>query len=436
MWHIRALRTGSTAITPVRYGTDGETGIADLSILLQGISYPAYSQQPASAPGQALGYSAYPSADPAYDNSYNQAVNDYAASTLYGSQSSSHPVYHSREPQRKKSYNANRGVRPEQTFYCEVCKISCTGEMTYNEHLKGQQHRRKKAAASSEVPAGVNPVLTYCELCNVPCPGPEAYQAHIDGNKHKKVLALHTKMGKPIPEHSPVPVSKLAPETSGSTPVLGTPILNLKEGGFLSSTNAGVNPVLTYCELCNVPCSGPEAYQAHIDGVKHKRVLTLHTKMGKPIPELASIPVSKPAPETSASATVLGTPTLNFKEGGRLNTTNADETEADQPAENSAEVLTIQSLNEVISQAKQNSGTASVARGPQPVGEKFVCVVEPDDGKPASFFCQLCICPIGDSVAKGQHVRGKRHRYAYKTQTRRALYLRRRGGGTGRPQSH
>lgn len=38
------------------------------------------------------------------------------------------------------------------------------------------------------------------------------------------------------------------------------------------------------CELCDVTCTGNDAYAAHIRGSKHQKVLKLHQKLGKPIP--------------------------------------------------------------------------------------------------------------------------------------------------------
>lgn len=43
-------------------------------------------------------------------------------------------------------------------------------------------------------------VSLSCKLCDVTCTGNDAYQAHIRGSKHQKVLKLHTKLGKPIPQ--------------------------------------------------------------------------------------------------------------------------------------------------------------------------------------------------------------------------------------------
>lgn len=38
------------------------------------------------------------------------------------------------------------------------------------------------------------------------------------------------------------------------------------------------------CELCDVTCTGADAYAAHVRGIKHQKVVKLHTMLGKPIP--------------------------------------------------------------------------------------------------------------------------------------------------------
>jgi zinc finger RNA-binding protein len=55
------------------------------------------------------------------------------------------------------------------------------------------------------------------------------------------------------------------------------------------------------CELCDVTCTGSDAYAAHIRGVKHQKVVKLHTKLGKPIPSNEPL-VMGTKPTTTAPA--------------------------------------------------------------------------------------------------------------------------------------
>ncbi|VVC98761.1 unnamed protein product, partial [Leptidea sinapis] len=123
-----------------------------------------------------------------------------------------------------KSYNksgvgAGQARRPkpppkaQQLHYCDVCRISCAGPQTYKEHLEGQKHKKKEAAAKASSNAaggrGAGAALR-CELCDVTCTGADAYAAHVRGIKHQKVVKLHTMLGKPIPSTEP---TKLQPGT-------------------------------------------------------------------------------------------------------------------------------------------------------------------------------------------------------------------------------
>lgn len=66
-----------------------------------------------------------------------------------------------------------------------------TCPQTYREHLEGQKHKKKEAAAK----AGTTTTATgrggqnqlRCELCDVTCTGADAYAAHVRGAKHQKV---------------------------------------------------------------------------------------------------------------------------------------------------------------------------------------------------------------------------------------------------------
>lgn len=60
-------------------------------------------------------------------------------------------------------------------------------------------------------------------------------------------------------------------------------------------------PVGLRCELCDVTCTGSDAYAAHIRGAKHQKVVKLHTKLGKPIPS-DSPTVIAPSPSNHSSS--------------------------------------------------------------------------------------------------------------------------------------
>ena len=104
--------------------------------------------------------------------------------------------------------------------------------------------------------------LHYCEVCKISCAGPQTYKEHLDGQKHKKK------------------------EASMKT-------------GTAGPTTRGGNALR--CELCDVTCTGSDAYAAHIRGAKHQKVVKLHTKLGKPIPCVDPVLVTKGSTGTTTS---------------------------------------------------------------------------------------------------------------------------------------
>lgn len=115
------------------------------------------------------------------------------------------------------------------------------------------------------------------------------------------------------------------------------------------------------CELCDVTCTGNDAYSAHVRGSKHQKVVKLHTKLGKPIPS------SEPTPLGSAS-----------KDG------------------------------------KDDDGDSQNIEDVKPVGEEYIEEMKDTDGKTVTFNCKLCDCKFNDPNAKEMHTKGRRHRLQYK----------------------
>ncbi|GFW22102.1 zinc finger RNA-binding protein [Trichonephila clavipes] len=208
--------------------------------------------------------------------------------------------------------------KPQQLHYCEVCKISCAGPQTYREHLEGQKHKKKEAAAKTgtvvhHVSRGGTTLK--CELCDVTCTGSDAYAAHIRGAKHQKVVKLHTKLGKPIPSTEPQVVhtgttnsNNKAASTSSKVPSKGNAV---KKTGppkitFVAATKTEENSELKeddddkadsskeddvqpvgqdyideikneegkvvsfQCKLCECKFNDPNAKEMHMKGRRHR----------------------------------------------------------------------------------------------------------------------------------------------------------------------
>jgi zinc finger RNA-binding protein len=112
-------------------------------------------------------------------------------------------------------------------------------------------------------------------VCKISCAGPQTYKEHLEGQKHKK-------------KEVSLKISAPSSSTAGAA----------SRGG-----NA------LRCELCDVTCTGSDAYAAHIRGAKHQKVVKLHTKLGKPIPSVDPVLVTAGSGNTTANTAASGTPT-------------------------------------------------------------------------------------------------------------------------------
>ncbi|PIO41069.1 hypothetical protein AB205_0117030, partial [Aquarana catesbeiana] len=134
---------------------------------------------------------------------------------------------------------------------------------TYKEHLEGQKHKKKELSVTAQIPARGAQTQLQCQLCDISCTGPDAYAAHIKGVKHQKVVKLHTRLGKPIPDAEPV-IAHTSGPPSKSTTFTSTGTQNLEnsqsleysanseslptESSAVSSTSSKQNPSMLEME--------------------------------------------------------------------------------------------------------------------------------------------------------------------------------------------
>ncbi|XP_016368403.1 zinc finger RNA-binding protein-like isoform X3 [Sinocyclocheilus rhinocerous] len=290
------------------------------------------------------------------------------------------------------------------------------------------------------------PQIHYCDVCKISCAGPQTYKEHLEGQKHKKKEAA----------------LKLSQSSSSSS-------------GGGSSTRGTQNQLR--CELCDVSCTGADAYAAHIRGAKHQKVVKLHTKLGKPIPSTEPSVVSQsstsstaapnktansninsststssnlsassvsasylksgsmvnnmaasalqgksPVPNSvsvnSTSVNKVNTPKINFVGGNKLQTTAVKNDEAKMEAAKAAQSTVsappADPKNELSDPLSPQSALAALQSDVQPVGHDYVEEVRNDEGKVIRFHCKLCECSFNDPNAKEMHLKGRRHRLQYK----------------------
>ncbi|CAG5083723.1 Similar to zfr: Zinc finger RNA-binding protein (Danio rerio) [Cotesia congregata] len=130
---------------------------------------------------------------------------------------------------------------------------------------------------------------------------------------------------------------------------------------------------LHYCDVCKISCAGPQTYREHLEGQKHKK-------------KEASMKVPQQPPARGAA--------------GNLGTVNQNAAAEAKTEESAVEESAEESLTE--------------EKDIQPVGQEYIEENKSEDGKIISFNCKLCECRFNDPNAKDMHMKGRRHRFAYK----------------------
>ncbi|ULU09377.1 hypothetical protein L3Y34_014056 [Caenorhabditis briggsae] len=290
-------------------------------------------------------------------NGYDAAVYNYAQQTTASSTKSTWQQHQ----QRGGGAMGGGGVRygkpssgDNKEYYCDTCKISCAGGITYKEHLDGKNHKKREESLKKGTPVSslAKNKLTYrCELCNVTCTGQDTYMAHVKGGKHQKTASLHRKLGKYVPEDVP---TIIAPGADG--------------------------PIETKAK--------PKWHQHSLPGGKK----------------------------------VVGINTVQFVGGHKLNSTGQLEEKKREVA------LAVSSVGKSTPPAEIEVEDERVremmrAEEVQAVGLDYVLEERDATGKLTQFNCTLCDCKFSDPNAKDVHVKGRRHRMAYKTKVDSSLVV-------------
>ncbi|KAM7018553.1 zinc finger RNA-binding protein isoform 2-T2 [Tautogolabrus adspersus] len=149
-----------------------------------------------------------------------------------------------------------------------VAAVAATAAWTGNTFTKKPPFQNKQLRPKQPPKP---PQIHYCDVCKISCAGPQTYKEHLEGQKHKKKEAA-------------LKVSQSSTSSGSSGGVLARNAQNQLR-----------------CELCDVSCTGADAYAAHIRGAKHQKVVKLHTKLGKPIPSTEPSMVSQASSSTTAA---------------------------------------------------------------------------------------------------------------------------------------
>ncbi|XP_013360671.1 PREDICTED: zinc finger RNA-binding protein 2 isoform X2 [Chinchilla lanigera] len=174
-----------------------------------------------------------------------------------------------------------------------------------------------------------------------------------------------------------------------------------------------------YCDLCTVSCTGADAYDAHIRGARHQKAFKLHTRLGKPIPTI------QPAPRSGPHA-----PHCTTREDSGASGVRTPDGPAPARRRLASTVRIVGPLEPLTARSRPREGTPAQSpsdtatwRGSgeaapggwvaEPVGPEFVEEVCSDQGKVIRYRCKLCECNFNDRNAQDLHLRGRRHRLQY-----------------------
>lgn len=83
---------------------------------------------------------------------------------------------------------------------CSLCNTTCTGKQSYDAHVRGKKHQKKafslslqRVASVDNAPKRATSLITHdgngpvvCVLCGVHCTGKQSFDEHVKGEKHRK----------------------------------------------------------------------------------------------------------------------------------------------------------------------------------------------------------------------------------------------------------
>ena len=85
--------------------------------------------------------------------------------------------------------NLSTRTNSTSVYYCEICRIACRGQSSYQAHLNGLKHKKRKTESNIHKQQ-INENIFRCELSDITCTSSDAYKAHLNGDKHDKVVLI------------------------------------------------------------------------------------------------------------------------------------------------------------------------------------------------------------------------------------------------------
>lgn len=342
-----------------------------------------------------------------------------------------------------------KNIREVFKKYCELCKVFCEGQASYEAHLVGSRHKMQEARKQKNSSDPNRSGHLRCPLCDRYFPNAFTYCTHIRGSKHKQVMKNLKLLGKIIPECN---LKAARREKLARIKAVGEEFIEKMQ-------NPPVGSKHLVCTLCN--CSFDEgAVEKHCKGKPHKKkysarlaTLAVNEGIGKPeIHRVENICNSNlkddEAITDSESSDIDDTLPQKEKEYNEDNLEQSPNVQTNREGNSKEESDPIQQKGIMCEVCKINcpdeysysthlrggrhrkellyqkkfhgmplnkhevkAAKAQALANIPLVGEEYI--VEPGNLRPKLLYCKLCECELG-KAERDKHLRGKRHRLSYK----------------------
>ncbi|XP_022009509.1 uncharacterized protein LOC110908830 [Helianthus annuus] len=250
------------------------------------------------------------------------------------------------QPSNCGTQNRPTKLSVHQPNWCDICKVSCSGDNTFDKHIVGIQHQKNlkisektptpplttfvtpmdttpitKIMEESKKSVIVNGKNTWCEICKVSCPTNE-YNRHASGKKHvknlqklEKIQTLPSTVIQSVTTPLAIPNLPSAVIQSVTTPVGET--LKLTRGEVVNPNDG--NSIS--CQLCGVYGITRDVLSRHISGKRHQK------KLKKT--EQQSVSSPPPVPKTPLLEPMIEEGEIVFFEGSKRKTNDSLSSEED-----------------------------------------------------------------------------------------------------------
>jgi len=144
----------------------------------------------------------------------------------------------------------------QSEFFCNICNIRLSSQVTYNDHINGKSHKKKVDCGNQTNGSFL------CQLCGITMTGQQTYDAHINGKLHAKKLAAKGSQEKTVPDlesNLDIASQDLSKDMKAQDPDY--------------TMNITLTPNQLHCKVCDLILNSQITYDVHISGKNHKKRL-------------------------------------------------------------------------------------------------------------------------------------------------------------------